>query len=156
METKILLGFLVFATLCHLGYSCSCLPMSFTKKYCDADFVAKVRVRSNLKNPSGQQDFNDFYKIRRIGAPWKGSVKRRTRVYTASNDAMCGVYLQKGKKYLLAGNMVGNKLRINLCSSIYERTPLSRQIRKMKKNRRLCIPTIFNANKFRAARTSGK
>jgi hypothetical protein len=48
----------------------------------------KVRVKSTLQNPSGQQDFNDYYKIKILGSPWKvNSIKnsfRRIQIVTAA------------------------------------------------------------------------
>ncbi|XP_060553095.1 metalloproteinase inhibitor 2-like [Ruditapes philippinarum] len=155
MEVKLLFGCFVLATLCHLGDSCSCLPASIQKKYCDSDFVMKVRVKSTLQNPSGQQDFNDYYKIKILGSPWKFVDKKDVvdlkRVYTASNGAMCGVYLQKGKKYLISGSVGGDKMRINLCGSIVEKTRLSSSTKKLKSRPPNCA-VISGPTKIRRAR----
>ncbi|XP_060553094.1 metalloproteinase inhibitor 3-like isoform X2 [Ruditapes philippinarum] len=136
MEVKLLFGCFVLATLCHLGDSCSCLPASIQKKYCKSDFVMKVWVTSTLQSLSGEQGFDDFYNIRILGRPWKfvgdKDVADLKRVYTASNGALCGVELQKGKRYLISGKVSGYKLRIGLCESIVQRTRLPSSTKRLR------------------------
>ncbi|XP_045202841.2 metalloproteinase inhibitor 2-like [Mercenaria mercenaria] len=140
MYKKVLFCVFYISLFYDVVNSCSCLPMTVPEKYCRADFVMKVRVLSNLKNPSGEQGFDAFYRIKIKGVPWKfnfeNDVSDMKRVYTASNSALCGVYLQKRKRYLISGRVdkEAGIMRMNSCLSIAERTRLVRSTKRLKNN----------------------
>ncbi|KAL4230428.1 negative regulation of membrane protein ectodomain proteolysis [Mactra antiquata] len=122
----------ILLTLFGTSWACSCFPMSNDKKFCEADFVMKIKVKSDLIIPGGRnaQNFDAYYRIRAGRRPWKmlttnTPIKLR-RLYTGSNSALCGVTsLRKGTMYLIAGNInpSSGRLQINSCSSFVRTKP---------------------------------
>jgi hypothetical protein len=51
-----------------------------------------------------------------VAQVWKGDISRQTTVYTAPNDAACGVDLQLGVAYLIYGRSDGGRIVVSLCS----------------------------------------
>lgn len=123
------------------GLACKCALPSVQERYCNADFVLKVRVKSGLINLNGQQDFDDYYKIS-ILEQWKfnNPVYDLTRVYTGTNSAMCGVTLTKGKTYVISGSvdLTQQRMEINTCSSLVEQAPFSQEVMNLKTNPPTC------------------
>ncbi|KAL4230429.1 hypothetical protein ACF0H5_010811 [Mactra antiquata] len=110
----------------------------------------KVRVQSRLRNAGGldAQHFNAFYRIRTIQRPWKlvneKAVENWRRLYTGSNDELCGVLsLRKGTVYLITGSVdtFSGQLRVNACSSIIQETPL-RSYKRWKRKPPKCLEAV--------------
>lgn len=140
---SILIGSVTLFGLFESGSTCKCAQLSLEQKYCQSDFVLKVDVRSNLTNPNGQPDFDDYYKITLI-EKWKfnfaNKVAIKDRLYTGTDSVMCGVTLQQGTIYLISGqvNKTAKRMEINSCLSIKEAAPLSPEARGLKTNPPVC------------------
>ncbi|WAQ98860.1 hypothetical protein MAR_023233, partial [Mya arenaria] len=138
---RVWISILLFVLSFEKCEGCSCAYPGPTEKglMCDADFIIKTRVKSELRAPQDEDEFNYFYRIRR---PRKRHIyklendaqltkKSFRRVYTASNGGLCGMYLQNGQTYIIAGRVVGSSLKIALCSAYTERLPMSLDTRKL-------------------------
>lgn len=122
--------FVFLIVLVGTGCCCRCPMQSKEELYCKAEFVILARVISDLIDPNRQQDFDNYYviniitKYKLISLP---NVVDLTRVYTGSNSAMCGAYLEHGTDYILSGtiNHELGRMEINTCQSWIEQDPLS-------------------------------
>ncbi|TMW40607.1 hypothetical protein DOY81_014314 [Sarcophaga bullata] len=105
-------GFLMLASLAILAFyatptsACSCMPSHPQTSYCQADYVIVVRV---------------LRKSTRLMTPEGHKVLRHGRLLTASEDSMCGVNLELGKLYVIAGRGA----QLNLCNYVKEYQKMS-------------------------------
>uniref|UniRef100_A0A1L8EDF8 Putative secreted metalloprotease n=1 Tax=Haematobia irritans TaxID=7368 RepID=A0A1L8EDF8_HAEIR len=120
----VVLTVLFFATPAK---ACSCLPAHPQEHYCTADYVALVRVmrKSNKLVPNKvvyKLQVKKSYKMNDEGQ----RTLRHGRIMSSDSESMCGVNLELGRLYVIAGR--GNQL--NSCQyykeykkmSIVERT----------------------------------
>ncbi|XP_013097182.1 tissue inhibitor of metalloproteinase [Stomoxys calcitrans] len=124
-----LLSFILIAVLFYVSPTegCSCMPSHPQSHYCGADYVALVRImRKSEKLVSNKVVYKvqvkKSYKMTEEGQ----MTLRHGRIISSSADSMCGVNLELGRLYVIAGR--GSQL--NLCHyakeykkmSIIERT----------------------------------
>ncbi|XP_061399232.1 tissue inhibitor of metalloproteinase-like [Musca vetustissima] len=125
-----LLGIVIMAIITFYATpadACMCLPSHPQTHYCEADYVALIRVmRKSSKLVAGKivykVEVKKSYKMTQEGQ----RTLKHGRIMTSAHDSMCGVNLQLGRLYVIAGR--GDQL--NMCHyakeykkmSIIERT----------------------------------
>lgn len=107
----------LFSLLTEPVNACSCMPSHPQTHYCDADYVIIMRVlrkshRLVKDHLAYKIEIKKSYKMTEAAE----TVLKHGRLSTAFSDAMCGVNLEVGKLYVVAGR--GSKL--NLCNYIKE------------------------------------
>ncbi|EPB71420.1 tissue inhibitor of metalloproteinase [Ancylostoma ceylanicum] len=89
-----------------VAFACSCFPQSANDAFCQADWVSRVKVNC-FHNPHNDETgmYDVIYAITHIRIYKKpGSVSTLSSlVYTPSNGATCGLYMEVGREYLLSG-----------------------------------------------------
>lgn len=98
--------------------ACSCAPVHPQTKFCDAGFVAVIKVREvkegNDTNPT-------LYRVK-VKKVFKNSQDTNfvleDEIYTPSSSAACGVYLELNKNYVVSGGVEFGKPFISLCGMI--------------------------------------
>lgn len=98
--------------------SCMCYPAHPQTQYCNSDFVIIARILR--KSTRRTRENKDIYKIE-IKKAYKLSEKaeaelKHGRLLTPHFDSLCGVDLNVGKLYVIAGR----NLEINLCNYVKE------------------------------------
>ncbi|KAJ1370131.1 hypothetical protein KIN20_031793 [Parelaphostrongylus tenuis] len=105
--------------LVSTAMACSCCPPSPLKvTLCAADSVSHVRVISR-RNKNDKFALSDvIYDLEHVE-----SLSRLPRlpseVYTPS-PRECGLEMEVGEEYLLAGNFVGRQMKAFLCGQVYD------------------------------------
>ncbi|KAK6017566.1 hypothetical protein OSTOST_16909 [Ostertagia ostertagi] len=87
--------------------ACSCFPQPADAVFCEVDFASHVKVL-RLSNPHNDNTgiHDVIYTVNHIRV-FKKPPRVSTLppvVFTPSNGATCGLYLQVGKEYLLSGD----------------------------------------------------
>ncbi|XP_037925254.1 tissue inhibitor of metalloproteinase [Hermetia illucens] len=95
---------------------CSCSPKHPQSFYCEADFVIIARI---LRKSVISKPYQNTYKID-IKKAYKMSEKAKSylkegRIMTAKSESMCGLTLEIGKIYVIAGK---NGPTVNLCNYV--------------------------------------
>lgn len=99
----------------RLTEACTCAPDHPQTHFCSSDFVIVGRVQKTFRGA----DFYDVYKVK-IRNIFKATSKavvvlRSGRLFTASQESMCGVHLQPRETYVITGNVRHLQAHINLC-----------------------------------------
>ncbi|XP_005186137.1 tissue inhibitor of metalloproteinase [Musca domestica] len=125
-----LLGIVAIGTIMFYATpaeGCMCAPSHPQTHYCTADYVALIRVmRKSSKLVAGKIVYKVEVKKSYKMTPEGQRTLKHGRIMTSAHDSMCGVNLQLGRLYIIAGR--GDQL--NLCHyakeykkmSIIERT----------------------------------
>ncbi|XP_030370217.1 tissue inhibitor of metalloproteinase [Scaptodrosophila lebanonensis] len=97
--------------------ACMCMPAHPQTHYCNADYVVQVRVlRKSEKMDPGKTIYKVNIKRTYKATPEARKMLRDGRLATPNMDSSCGVKLQLGKVYIIAGRMP----QLNLCSYFKE------------------------------------
>ncbi|EDV93097.1 tissue inhibitor of metalloproteinase [Drosophila grimshawi] len=120
-----LLALAVFAVLAFYGHTvdaCMCMPSHPQTHYCNADYVVQLRVlrKSNTIEP-GKTIYKVHIKRTYKATPEARKMLRDGRLATPSTDSMCGIQLDIGKVYIIAGRMP----QLNLCGYYKEYTKMT-------------------------------
>ena len=93
------------------AWACSCAVTTREERADHADVVFTGRVRSVLDD--GTQVVATF----RVSRVYKGGVRRRVEVSTASQESTCGCSFRRGKRYtVFADRSAKRGLSTSLCS----------------------------------------
>ncbi|XP_043289706.1 tissue inhibitor of metalloproteinase [Venturia canescens] len=116
-----LLATLLAVLLSHVSLSdaCSCTLQHPQTQFCQADFVAVVRVKQRLK----VNDHEVAYKVK-VHRVFKAIPKARIALerkplwlWSPATDNMCAVpFLNPGKTWVVGGRMIGGKPSLSLCN----------------------------------------
>ncbi|CAD6993361.1 unnamed protein product [Ceratitis capitata] len=128
MDVRKYLGLLALMLLSVLAFhsspveACSCMPSHPQTHFCEADYVVLVRVmRKSLRlvenSVAYKVQVKKSYKMNEIGQ----KMLKHGRIITPNSDAMCGVNMNIGKLYVIAGR--GQYL--NSCSYVKEYVKMS-------------------------------
>ncbi|KAI1719547.1 tissue inhibitor of metalloproteinase domain-containing protein [Ditylenchus destructor] len=109
--------------------ACKCRVQLPFVSYCNAHWVAHTRIESRQpeqKMPPGivdRQVFKNFhYKVNHIDTfKFPEELNRTTLpkdIYSAQEDAACGIVLEQGHEYLLTGRYVNGTMLTTLCGQI--------------------------------------
>ncbi|XP_040264419.1 metalloproteinase inhibitor 4 [Bufo bufo] len=111
---------LLLLTLKELTEACTCAVSHPQEQFCNADVVVRAKVTGEKISSPGHIDNSKEYGIQVIKV-FKGDTNTiyLQHVSTPYGSAACGVYLEKQKEYLLAGNMFNGTIRIYLCGLHY-------------------------------------
>ncbi|XP_034485026.1 tissue inhibitor of metalloproteinase [Drosophila innubila] len=104
-----LLALALFAVLALYGRSadaCMCMPSHPQTHYCTADYVVQLRVlrKSNTIEP-GKTTYKVHIKRTYKATPEARKMLRDGRLSTPILDSMCGIKLDLGKVYIIAGRL---------------------------------------------------
>lgn len=101
----------------RLSSSCSCLPSHPQTQFCNSDFVLMVKVKEGKLNVTEQMVGYHVVIKKVFKMTDKASLALKSKVvWSAQDDATCGVKLQDNMKYLITGRTHNNKASISLCS----------------------------------------
>ncbi|CAJ0607039.1 unnamed protein product [Cylicocyclus nassatus] len=105
----------VTASLC-----CRCRLVPPKEAYCNADWVslAKVTNSSIIKNDDALEQRQYTVKHSEVFKKPEECDSLSEKIYTSTQSASCGVELEIGKEYLLAGSYNDNKLHIITCGQL--------------------------------------
>uniref|UniRef100_A0A9J2QAY5 NTR domain-containing protein n=1 Tax=Ascaris lumbricoides TaxID=6252 RepID=A0A9J2QAY5_ASCLU len=112
--TKLQLVFIVIECLFFAAtYGCTCQSQTPLQSYCRADWVSHLRVKFRVtKQPMPNNPLRKGFTNIRYGAhhiriykvpPQFANSTLPTEIFTPSEAAACGLVLEAGKEYLLAG-----------------------------------------------------
>ncbi|KAH3830018.1 uncharacterized protein LOC127877157 [Dreissena polymorpha] len=133
----------LFVSVFGLNECCRCAVRPDFDLGCASDFIIKTKVTSQLRNHSVPNNSDSFYytiKQPSYGNTYKFnfrsdvSAANKARVYTSESTASCGVFLERGKTYILSGSVNKEKQRmeINSCSSwVRESSQISPESRQL-------------------------
>uniref|UniRef100_A0A183BM62 NTR domain-containing protein n=1 Tax=Globodera pallida TaxID=36090 RepID=A0A183BM62_GLOPA len=109
MNRSSFLPFLLFLLIewPHISRACQCQWAPPKDNYCSADWVAHVQVVKRQDGISKEMPVNQ-----------QNQVILPVNVYTATEDAACGILLESGHEYLLAGDYVNGTMVTGLCRQI--------------------------------------
>ncbi|KAK2724393.1 metalloproteinase inhibitor 3-like [Artemia franciscana] len=96
---------------------CTCSRMHPQEYFCTADFVIVADIHRFSMDKS---NYTRIYKVK-IRKEYKASSKAREalshgRLLSPATESMCGLNLEPGKRYLLAGRVNNGKSWISLCN----------------------------------------
>ncbi|XP_034114465.1 tissue inhibitor of metalloproteinase [Drosophila sulfurigaster albostrigata] len=102
--------------------ACMCMPSHPQTHYCSADYVVQLRVlrKSNTIEP-GKTIYKVHIKRTYKATPEARRMLRDGRLSTPNDDAMCGIQLDTGKVYIIAGRMP----QLNVCAYYKEYTKMT-------------------------------
>lgn len=105
--------------------TCSCSVTHLQQQYCHSTLVALVEV-ANETTSNGTFPENRIYTTN-IGTLFKGSSDKFSGILsTAYHDSLCGVVLELGETYVVAGKLNDlNQMKISLCGLVYKWSQLS-------------------------------
>uniref|UniRef100_A0A914H439 NTR domain-containing protein n=1 Tax=Globodera rostochiensis TaxID=31243 RepID=A0A914H439_GLORO len=136
MNCSSFLPFLLFLLIewPNISRACQCQWAPPKDNYCSADWVAHVQVvkrQDGVRMPAGiidrQTDLNSRHEIKylkmfkiskEMPVNQQNQVILPVNVYTATEDAACGILLESGHEYLLAGDYVNGTMVTGLCRQI--------------------------------------
>eukprot|EP00099_Drosophila_melanogaster_P028210 NP_731461.1 tissue inhibitor of metalloproteases [Drosophila melanogaster] len=112
----------VFAFYGRPADACSCMPSHPQTHFAQADYVVQLRV---LRKSDTIEPGRTTYKVH-IKRTYKATSEARRmlrdgRLSTPQDDAMCGINLDLGKVYIVAGRMP----TLNICSYYKEYTRMT-------------------------------
>ncbi|EPB71422.1 tissue inhibitor of metalloproteinase [Ancylostoma ceylanicum] len=106
LQMKVLI---ILCSSVSIVLSCSCFPQSANEVFCQADWVSRVKVTSFL-NPNNDETgmYDVIYTVNHIRIYKNPTylLMLPPLVYTPSNGATCGLYMEVGKQYLLSATWV--------------------------------------------------
>ncbi|KIH63225.1 tissue inhibitor of metalloproteinase [Ancylostoma duodenale] len=99
---------IILCSSVSIAFACSCFPQSANDAFCEADWVSRVKVNC-FHNPHNDETgmYDVIYTVKHIRI-YKKPAHVSTLpplVYTPSNGATCGLYMEVGKEYLLSGRV---------------------------------------------------
>uniref|UniRef100_A0A1I8BEP9 NTR domain-containing protein n=1 Tax=Meloidogyne hapla TaxID=6305 RepID=A0A1I8BEP9_MELHA len=120
--------FIVIEQLINIVNACTCLPSTIEEKYCRSDWVALVY-------PLKREEINKIEiltnNVRYTDKLCYQNKNEEEFIYTASQSAACGAFLEEGDKYLIGGIYnKGKTKKINLCGLVESWFNLSEEIKK--------------------------
>ncbi|KAH3830025.1 hypothetical protein DPMN_103260 [Dreissena polymorpha] len=97
-----------------LSECCRCAVRPDLDLGCASDFIIKTKVTSQLRNHAVPNDSDSFYYM--IKQPCyvntykfnfrsDVSAANKARVYNSESTGSCGVFLERGKTYILSGSV---------------------------------------------------
>ena len=97
--------------------ACSCLRKEPEFHFCESEFVSVVKIGTRHQE-SELKILYDFTVERVLRATENGTKALTSRrLLTAGNSAMCGVFLEEGKEYVITGSVdTDGNPRVNLCN----------------------------------------
>ncbi|CAK5067017.1 unnamed protein product [Meloidogyne enterolobii] len=122
---------IVLKQLIVIVNACTCVIATIEENYCRSDWTAHILSikRENINETDG---FSREDKICQ-------QTKKKDFVYTASQSAACGAYLEIGKEYLIGGKYFedNTKKRVSLCGLVKDWNDLSEQLKEDLNNENL-------------------
>ncbi|ALC47043.1 Timp [Drosophila busckii] len=105
--------FAMLALYAQTASACMCMPSHPQTHFCTADYVVQLRVlrKSNTLEP-GKTTYKVHIKRTYKATPEARHMLRDGRLATPNSDSMCGMQLDIGKVYIIAGRMP----QLNLCN----------------------------------------
>uniref|UniRef100_A0A914E3A2 NTR domain-containing protein n=1 Tax=Acrobeloides nanus TaxID=290746 RepID=A0A914E3A2_9BILA len=113
--------------------SCKCQSQTAKVSYCNAHWVARVQIltrQTKQKMPEGSErrGLNNIrYNVKYVNVyKTPNEFKNATlpeSIYTPSERPACGIILEAGKEYLLAGRYVNNIMLTQLCGQVLSDDP---------------------------------
>ncbi|KAG7212322.1 hypothetical protein KM043_012646 [Ampulex compressa] len=95
----------------HRAAACSCAQQHPQTHFCNSDFVAVVKVKKAIP----VSEYQVAYKVKVNKAFKDDPVLHHNLLWTASSDAMCGVYLNVKDTYVVSGRNHSGRAMISLC-----------------------------------------
>ncbi|CAD5233127.1 unnamed protein product [Bursaphelenchus xylophilus] len=127
-DKKLVALIALILALAYPAYCCTCAFGKIKQKYCDADWVSHAKiVNLEIVNTTDHDDAFPYvqdvkYTIKFLKVfkyPEElNSTALPTTVYTPAEDGLCGIFLDKGKEYLLSGSYYNGTMTTNLCLQI--------------------------------------
>ncbi|EDW42754.1 GM26178 [Drosophila sechellia] len=112
----------VFAFYGRQADACSCMPAHPQTHFAQADYVVQLRVlRESDTIEPGRTTYKVHIKRTYKATPEARRMLRDGRLSTPRDDAMCGIKLDLGKVYIVAGRMP----TLNICSYYKEYTRMT-------------------------------
>ncbi|KAH3830005.1 hypothetical protein DPMN_103239 [Dreissena polymorpha] len=133
----------LFVSVLGLCECCKCAVRPDLDLGCGSDFIIKTKVTSKLRNPAVPNDFDGFFYSINLPSYFNTykfnfrsdvSAANKARVYTSESTASCGVFLERGKTYILSGSVNKEKQRMemNSCASwVRESSQISPETRQL-------------------------
>ncbi|KAJ1351355.1 hypothetical protein KIN20_007348 [Parelaphostrongylus tenuis] len=121
------INFILLAHYAMFSLACQCAPQTSQESFCAADWVSHVRVRMRISKqpmPAGspRKGLNNIrYAVKHLKIykePLNMIKPLPTDIYTPSEPAACGLILEAGREYLLAGRIYNGTLNTVLCGQV--------------------------------------
>ncbi|KAE9419493.1 hypothetical protein Angca_004326 [Angiostrongylus cantonensis] len=107
--------------------ACQCAPQTSQESFCAAEWVSRLKVRIRVSKqpmPPGslRKGLNNIrYAVKHLKIykkPSSMTATLPTDIYTPSEPAACGLIIEAGREYLLAGRIHNNTLYTVLCGQV--------------------------------------
>uniref|UniRef100_A0A915DI90 NTR domain-containing protein n=1 Tax=Ditylenchus dipsaci TaxID=166011 RepID=A0A915DI90_9BILA len=131
MDRRVLssLFLVLLSVLLPVVWSCKCKAQPPKVSYCNAHWVAHTHINSRQKEqkmPKGiidRQIFSNLhYRVKYLNIYKMPEEFNNTAlpidIYSAEEDAACGIILEPGHEYLLTGRLVNGTMLTQLCGQI--------------------------------------
>ncbi|KHJ93336.1 hypothetical protein OESDEN_06757 [Oesophagostomum dentatum] len=114
-----------------VSFACKCKTQTSEESFCAADWVSHVRVKLRVtKQPlpagSARKGLNNIrYAVshEQVFKRPPGVTNLPPEIYTPSEPPACGLLIDAGKEYLLAGKMHNGTLHTVLCGQVLVDNP---------------------------------
>ncbi|CAI4222672.1 unnamed protein product [Auanema sp. JU1783] len=114
------------------AFACKCLPLKPNDAYCKADWVSHVKIRLRSTKQPNSSDPNRpglnhiKYDVEHVKVFKKPNDVQTlpTQIFTPSESAACGLILDTGNEYLLAGRMNNGSLTTVICGQVLPEQPV--------------------------------
>nr|XP_022296966.1 metalloproteinase inhibitor 3-like [Crassostrea virginica] len=119
MRAAVLILLVVLASVYTYTEACSCLRQHPQTKFCDADIVIKAKILR--RNSTGPTQFDDVMYTVQVLYDYKNQRNYQysheiQHIYTPSNSATCGSYLEIGGEYIIFVYISQGKWGTSLCN----------------------------------------
>ncbi|CAJ0582613.1 unnamed protein product, partial [Mesorhabditis spiculigera] len=121
-----MLKLLVFVSLVYVAYSCKCQTQTTKEAYCRAEWVSHLKVKVRVSKqplPAGstRKGLNNLkYGVEHVHVYKKPANMSQLpdEIFTPSESPACGLIIEAGTEYLLAGSFNGGSLYTVLCGQV--------------------------------------
>ncbi|KAL6742210.1 hypothetical protein Aduo_015382 [Ancylostoma duodenale] len=122
---------ITIAVYISITHACKCKTQTTEESFCAADWVSHVRVKLRVsKQPmppgSARKGLNNLrYAVNhvRVYKRPNGAPNLPAEIYTPSEPPACGLIIDAGKEYLLAGKIHNGTLHTVLCGQVLVDNP---------------------------------
>ncbi|CAJ0589896.1 unnamed protein product [Cylicocyclus nassatus] len=122
---------LALTTCVTLSLTCKCKTQTAEESFCAANWVSHVRIKLRIsKQPmppgTGRKGLNNIrYAVihEKVFKRPSGVANLPAEIYTPSEPPACGLIIDAGKEYLLAGRMLNGTLHTVLCGQVLADNP---------------------------------
>ncbi|WKY10915.1 hypothetical protein Q1695_002903 [Nippostrongylus brasiliensis] len=109
-----------FVSVIAVVYACKCRKLPSKEAFCNSDFVSHIKVTAVNKNGADSETPpQTVYTVTHVSILKKpNGTQLPNTISTSSSSASCGVTLEIGKEYLIAGSCEDGSLHSGSCGQI--------------------------------------